>query len=125
MQHAQLDNRNVSISHIWLLKLARPSLFALAMSAYALPLQAAVSLPVAVQLETTQPEAVAPVHESVAVPSAGKLQSRLDALQHITVTAARAPAGDVPAPSATVQAVLDDAHQAERAVAADMAPPQD
>ena len=124
MQHAQLDNRNVSISHIWLLKLARPSLFALAMSAYVLPLQAA-SLPVAVQLATTQPEAVAPDHESASVPSAGKLQSRLDALQHITVTAARAPAGDVPAPSVAVQAVLDDAHQAERAVAADMAPPQD
>ena len=124
MQHAQLDNRNVSISHIWLLKLARPSLFALAMSAYVLPLQAA-SLPVAVQLATTQPEAVAPDHESASVPSAGKLQSRLDALQHITVTAARAPAGDVPAASVTVQAVLDDAHQAERAVAADMAPPQD
>ena len=124
MQHAQLDNRNVSISHIWLLKLARPSLFALAMSAYVLPLQAA-SLPVAVQLATTQPEAVAPDHESASVPSAGKLQSRLDALQHITVTAARAPAGDVPAPSVAVQAVLDDAQQAERAVAADIAPPQD
>ncbi len=91
------------------------ALLVLAFNALVLPAQAA---PLA-------DAAAAPTHESAFAPATGKLQARLDALQHITVTEQRAPAAEVQAASPAVQAVLDDAAQAERSASDDAVAVQD
>ena len=89
----------------------RRALLVVALGAFASSMQAAPPLDAA----------AARAQESATAPGVGKLQARLDALQHITVTEQRGPATDVPAASPTVQAVLDDAAQDELSASADAA----
>ena len=112
MQQTQSDLPSVEQHSQAERALRRPAvrcvMLVLAIGAFVLPAQATPLADAAV--EPAHASATAPP----AAPGTGKLQARLDALQHITVTAQRVPAADVPAASPTVRAVLDDAARAER-----------
>ena len=83
------------------------TMVALAIGLYVLPVQAGNDEIGAIGREASR--------SIDAAPAPGRLQSRLDALQQITVTKARAPAADVPAATQEVQSVLDAAAAAEQA----------